>query len=139
MNKRLFYLLGIFSSMILGLLSRKAGDTLPVFLADHAGDALWAMMIYFGFRFLLPNKPLRLSLFLSACFCFSIEWSQIYQADWINSIRNTALGALVLGRGFLAIDLIRYTGGILLAGLVDWTIIFKRNEENDGIQKSSPR
>ncbi|PQD96718.1 DUF2809 domain-containing protein [Pradoshia eiseniae] len=125
--------------MILGLLSRKAGDTFPAFLADHAGDALWAMMIYFGFRFLLPNKPLGLSLFLSACFCFSIEWSQIYQADWINSIRNTALGALVLGRGFLAIDLIRYTGGILLAGLVDWTIIFKRNEENDGIQKSSPR
>ena len=133
MNKRLFYLLGIFSSMILGLLSRKAGDTLPTFLADHAGDALWAMMIYFGFRFLLPNKPLRLSLFLSACFCFSIEWSQIYQADWINSIRNTTLGALVLGRGFLAIDLVRYTGGILLAGLVDWAIIFKRNEENDGI------
>ena len=133
MNKRLFYLLGIFSSMILGLLSRKAGDTLPAFLADHAGDALWAMMIYFGFRFLLPNKPLGLSLFLSACFCFSIEWSQIYQADWINSIRNTALGALVLGRGFLAIDLVRYSGGILLAGLVDWAIIFKRNEENDGI------
>ena len=133
MNKRLFYLLGIFSSMILGLLSRKAGDTLPAFLADHAGDALWAMMIYFGFRFLLPNKPLRLSLFLSACFCFSIELSQIYQADWINSIRNTALGALVLGRGFLAIDLVRYSGGILLAGWVDWTIIFKRNEENDGI------
>ena len=133
MNKRLFYLLGIFSSMILGLLSRKAGDTLPVFLADHAGDAIWAMMIYFGFRFLLPNKPLGLSLFLSACFCFCIEWSQIYQADWINSIRNTALGALVLGRGFLAIDLVRYSGGILLAGLVDWAIIFKRNEENDGI------
>ena len=133
MNKRLFYLFGIISSMILGLLSRKAGDTLPAFLADHAGDALWAMMIYFGFRFLLPNKPLRLSLFLSACFCFSIEWSQIYQADWINSIRNTTLGALVLGRGFLAIDLVRYSAGILLAGLVDWAIIFKRNEENDGI------
>lgn len=138
MSRRMSYLLGILSSVLLGLLSRNLGAALPAFLTDHAGDALWAMMVYFGFRFLLPNKPLGLSVFLGACFCYAIELSQAYQADWINAIRSTTIGALVLGRGFLWIDLIRYTVGIFIASAIDWAIIFNRKEENNGIQKSSP-
>ena len=137
MNKRLYYLLGILSSILLGLMSRKFGASLPAFLANHAGDALWGMMIYFGFRFLLP-KSLGLSAILGASFCFVIEFSQLYQAGWINAVRNTTIGALVLGKGFLWIDLVRYTIGIFLAFIIDWAIILSRKEENDGIQKSTP-
>ncbi|WP_455662086.1 ribosomal maturation YjgA family protein [Pradoshia sp.] len=133
MNKRLSYLLGILISILFGLLSRKLGSSLPVFLAEHAGDALWAMMIYFGFRFLLPNKSMGLSISLSVCFCFAIEFSQAYQAGWINAIRNTTIGALVLGKGFLWIDLVRYTVGILIASVIDSAINSKRNEEYNGI------
>ena len=34
-----------------------------------------------------------------------VEESQLYHASWIDSIRGTTLGALVLGHGFLWSDL----------------------------------
>ena len=93
---------------------------MPEFIVLHFGDALWAAMVYFGFRFLLPHKPLLLSALLSLAFSFLIEFSQLYQEAWIVNLRATTLGALVLGRGFLWIDLLRYTAGVLAAWLVDY-------------------
>ena len=43
---------------------------------------------------------------------FAVEFSQLYQAGWINAVRETHLGALVLGRGFLWSDLACYTAGV---------------------------
>ena len=77
------------------------------------------MMVYFGFRFLLVRKSLWTAVLLSLLFSFGIEFSQLYQADWINAIRHTMLGALVLGKGFLFADLVRYTVGIIIAALLD--------------------
>uniref|UniRef100_A0A942T7T0 DUF2809 domain-containing protein n=2 Tax=Bacillaceae TaxID=186817 RepID=A0A942T7T0_9BACI len=92
---------------------------LPPFLADNAGDALWAMMVYLGFRFLLFRKRILTALLLSLIFSFGIEFSQLYQAGWINQIRGTVLGALVLGHGFLMVDLLRYTIGIMIGSFID--------------------
>ena len=78
------------------------------------------MMVYFGFRFLLLYKSMLTAVFLSFIFCFGIEFSQMYQEDWINQIRNTLIGKIVLtGKGFLIIDLIRYTAGIIFASVLD--------------------
>ncbi len=52
-------------------------------------------------------------------FAYLIEVSQLYQANWIVAIRNTTLGSLVLGHGFLWSDLVCYTVGIGLAFLLD--------------------
>ncbi|WP_373330910.1 ribosomal maturation YjgA family protein [Salmonirosea aquatica] len=46
--------------------------------------------------------------------CYCIELSQLYQADWINTLRSTRLGGLVLGFGFLWSDLVCYFVGTLL-------------------------
>jgi hypothetical protein len=116
---RMFYLFFIFFTIILGLASRKYSNLLPLFLSENAGDALWAMMVYFGFRFILPKNQQSASIIFSIIFSFSIEFSQLYQADWINHIRNTTLGGLILGKGFLAVDLIRYVTGILIGALID--------------------
>jgi len=113
------YLISAVAVIFLGLASRKYSNDLPLFLADNAGDALWSMMVYFGFRFLLPRKHISLSILFSLLFSFGIEISQLYQADWINQIRSTWLGGLVLGKGYLTVDLIRYTVGILLATFLD--------------------
>lgn len=127
-KKRLLYTLAVLITVILGLGSRKLAAILPAFVADHFGDALWAAMVYFGFCFLFVNtRPTRIALF-SLLFCFFIEFSQLYQAQWINAIRQHTLGALVLGKGFLAIDLLRYTVGVLLAYGVDLTLL--RNKRN---------
>jgi hypothetical protein len=106
-------------TMILGLSSRRFAEALPVFASEHAGDALWASMIYFGVRAVWVQKSLLWAALISLLFCFGIEFSQLYQAQWIQSIRSTFIGALVLGSGFLAVDLARYSAGIMLSLLID--------------------
>nr|WP_255507933.1 DUF2809 domain-containing protein [Lysinibacillus sp. BW-2-10] len=121
---RLIYLLAAVVTIVLGLASRKYSLLLPEFVAQYAGDLLWAMMIYFGFCFLFVRKSIRTALLLSFLFSFGIEFSQLYQEEWINQIRNTTLGALILGKGFLTIDLLRYTGGIIVATVIDKVITY---------------
>ncbi|MDR7236564.1 glycopeptide antibiotics resistance protein [Neobacillus drentensis] len=116
---RIGYLIGIILTILFGLSSRKFSQLLPVFLAENAGDVLWAMMVYFGFRFLLVRKSFPTAITLSLLFSYGIEFSQLYQAIWINHLRSTLLGSLILGKGFLAVDLFRYAAGIIFATILD--------------------
>lgn len=118
-NMRIAYLIALVITIFLGLASRKWSLLLPSFIAQNAGDMLWAMMVYFGFRLLLVRKCTFTAIWLSFLFSFGIEISQLYQEDWINQIRGTTLGALVLGKGFLVEDLVRYTVGIIIATVLD--------------------
>lgn len=127
--RRSIYFIAIIMTILLGLASRKFGYTLPRFIANHAGDALWALMVYFGFRFLLVQKNVMTAISLSLLFCFSIEFSQLYQRDWINQIRGTVLGALILGKGFLMVDLIRYSVGILIGAILDLLVKDKKTKK----------
>lgn len=118
-RERVAYSVAVFVVMALGLGSRAFADMLPVFVAEHFGDALWACMIYFGFRTFYAHKKISFALWWSLAFCFAIEGSQLYQADWINYLRATTMGALVLGKGFLTADLVRYTAGVAVSSLLD--------------------
>lgn len=89
---------------------------------------IWAAMVYFGFRFLLIRKPLQWSFVACLLFSFLIEFSQLYQSDWANEIRQTTLGALVLGQGFLTVDLIRYSLGAVIAYASD-ALLYKQGNE----------
>ncbi|WP_353957851.1 DUF2809 domain-containing protein [Lysinibacillus sp. G4S2] len=118
-NMRIAYFIVIVITISLGLASRKWSTLLPSFVAQNAGDILWAMMVYFGFRLLLVRQSTVTAILLSFLFSFGIEFSQLYQEDWINQIRGTSLGALILGKGFLVEDLVRYTVGIMIATVLD--------------------
>ncbi len=120
---RIGYLIGIILTILFGLSSRKFSQQLPVFLAENAGDVLWAMMVYFGFRFLLVRKSFPTAITLSLLFSYGIEFSQLYQANWINHLRSTLLGSLILGKGFLAVDLFRYAAGIIFATILDQVML----------------
>lgn len=124
--ERTNYLVAAFFMVALGLFSRRFSNLLPDFISQHAGDMLWSMMIYFGFRFLLGGKKILLAMVGSILFCFGIEFSQLYQADWINELRNSTMGALILGRGFLVVDLVRYLSGIAIACLVDKLLVCRK-------------
>jgi hypothetical protein len=114
MKTRILYFFIICLVIILGLLSRKL-DFVPLFV----GDILYAMMIYFIVRFLLLKADLKIITFISILTCYGIEILQLYQANWIVEIRNTTLGHLVLGQGFLWSDLLAYTFGIILCYILD--------------------
>jgi glycopeptide antibiotics resistance protein len=122
MKNRIVYFVTTLVVLVIGLLSRKFMWIFPKPIAPFIGDMLWAMMVYFGFRSLFPKLDILKSLLLAILFSFSIEISQLYQANWINNIRATTLGGLVLGHGFLFEDLISYSIGIILGCFIDKSI-----------------
>jgi hypothetical protein len=111
-RNRLLYAVFTIVVIILGLSSRKFAFALPDLLNGYLGDALWSLMIFIGFGFLFPKIETRKLAFISLIFCYGIEISQLYHAEWIDSIRATTLGGLVLGYGFLWSDLVAYTIGV---------------------------
>jgi hypothetical protein len=118
-RSKMIYCIAVLLAVMLGLGTRAYGDHLPHFVSYHFGDAIWAGMIYLGCRVLLTRYPLWMSLVLSLGFSFGIEFSQLYQAEWIIHVRATTAGGLILGQGFLRIDLVRYAAGILFCYVVD--------------------
>jgi hypothetical protein len=112
-KERLIYFIAVILTMAAGLASRRFGELLPDFVHEHFGDALWAAMIYFGVRMVWMNRSKELALIVSLIFSWAVECSQMIQTPWLNEVRSTMLGALVLGRGFLVMDLLRYAVGIL--------------------------
>jgi hypothetical protein len=108
----------ICATIILGLLSRHISG-IPLFI----GDVLWATMVYFMVRFLFINRTIKWVTIASLLFCYAIEFSQLYQAPWINRIRHTVLGGLILGEVFLWGDILSYTIGVGLGILVEKLII----------------
>jgi len=108
-RNRWYYFLFIITIIGLGLGSRTA--SVPAFIYPYLGDYLYATMMYFIVAFLFPfQKPLKVAI-LSVSICYAIEVFQLYDAAWINAIRKSRLGALVLGSGFLWSDMVSYTLG----------------------------
>jgi uncharacterized membrane protein YfhO len=111
---RLNYLIAVIFVIIAGLLSRKI-DAIPQWI----GDLLWALMVYLMVSALWLKAPVQKKVIISLLFCFGIEFSQMYQADWINRLRQTLPGRLILGQGFLWGDLLAYTLGVCLGVLIE--------------------
>ena len=123
-KKRISYFLIILMVLFLGIVSRKING-IPTFI----GDTLYAIMIYFGLRFLfLSLSPIK-SIFIALLFCYSIEFQQLYRADWILNLRNSTIGHYILGQGFLWSDLGFYTMGVAIAYLMD-SVLFKTHNSN---------
>ncbi|MFN9911273.1 MAG: DUF2809 domain-containing protein [Pirellulaceae bacterium] len=95
---------------------------MPAFLAEYAGDTLWALMLFLLVSTLLAGRPVRARAAISLALAFLVEISQLYHAQWIDSIRQTTLGGLVLGFGFLWTDLVCYSVGIATGSLTEWWI-----------------
>ena len=102
----------IIGTIGLGLVSRSR--FIPQAIYPYLGDMLYALMIYFIVGFLWREASSFKVAALCVLVCFSIELSQLYQAEWINGIRSTRLGGLVLGFGFLWSDLLCYSIGTLV-------------------------
>ena len=123
-RNRITYLALTLGIIALGLASRQIPGLFPRALGKYPGDALWTVMVFAGLGTLLPRATsVRLAVFALAV-SFAVEFSQLYQAQWINSIRSTRLGHLVLGSGFGWSDLLAYIAG---AGIALGAEIIVRN------------
>jgi hypothetical protein len=114
-RSRVRYFGFVLAVIVLGLASRRFRSDLPWFIGAYAGDILWAAMVYLIAAIIWPRAgagPLSAG---ASCFSLTVELSQMYQAQWINNLRATRLGGLILGYGFLWSDLACYTAGVALA------------------------
>jgi hypothetical protein len=60
---------------------------------------------------------------LALAFAWGVEFSQLYHAPWIDAVRATLPGRLVLGTTFNWPDLLAYALGVGLGALEDWRLL----------------
>ncbi|HEY3379688.1 MAG TPA: DUF2809 domain-containing protein [Armatimonadota bacterium] len=117
----------ILGVIVLGLAVRsRHAAFLPVWFTKDAGDALWALCVYLTATLLRPTAPLRHRALAALLFAFAIEFSQLYHAPWIESLRHIRLCGLILGYGFHSGDLLCYAVGIAAGALGEWWMVARR-------------
>jgi hypothetical protein len=116
---RLFYTVATFGVMLTGFVSRQIPGMFPAILGRYPGDTLWALMVFLCYCTLLPHAKTHKVAVLALITAYTIEFSQLYQAPWVNSIRGTTLGYLVLGTTFNWPDLVAFTLGIVAGAACD--------------------
>ena len=122
-RNRVFLGVAIIGTIGLGLASRKFPMLFPSVLEKYPGDALWAQMVYWLVGFFNPTASVAKVALYSLTLSYADEVSQIYQAPWINQIRATTLGHLVLGSSFSWLDMLSYTVGIALVAPIEWLLL----------------
>lgn len=111
-RNRIVYFLLTMLVISFGLFSRKIAYQLPERVNLYLGDALWALMIFLMTGFVFNKVSTIRSAIIALSFCYLIELSQLYHASWIDNIRHTMLGGLILGYGFLWSDILAYFIGV---------------------------
>jgi hypothetical protein len=72
---------------------------------------------------LLPDASRARIAFAALATSYADEFSQLYQAPWINAIRAHPLGHMVLGSTFSVQDLAAYTAGVGVGVCIDWMAV----------------
>ena len=118
-RSRLKYLVASVLVAGLGLLWRSELTPLPGFFVKYGGVALWALMVFLGLGVAFPKfSTVRLAC-IAGCVAWCVEFLQLYHVPWIDAVRSTQLGNLVLGTTFHWPDLVAYLVGILGGALVE--------------------
>jgi glycopeptide antibiotics resistance protein len=118
LKRRIVHSILFLAIIPVGLATRKLPQLFHPLIAEYGGDALWAAMFVFLFRAVWPKPRLWRIALGTYLFAVSIEISQLYQASWIDQIRGTFFGRMLLGHGFLWSDLLCYLLGVIFGYLV---------------------
>ena len=87
----------------------------------YAGDIFYPMFWYVLLRMLWGNTSRFWCAVLVLSFCTLIEVSQLWKPSFLQVLRQTFVGAVILGSGFDWLDLVYYVAGIGLAvGIEQW-------------------
>lgn len=118
LSRRITYALLFILTIPIGLLTRKKPEWFYKPIAVYGGDILWATLFFFFFRFFFPTKKLWQIALYTYGFSIAIEISQLYHANWLDKLRVTFLGKMILGFGFLWSDVFAYAVGVSIGWLI---------------------
>jgi len=121
-RSRIAYGIWILVVIALGLLSRRYPQFVPATLGKAPGDALWALMVFLGIGFLFNAVSTGRVAMGALAVSFAVECSQLYHAPWIDAVRDTLPGRLILGSGFLWNDLFAYAAGVAAGALAELSL-----------------
>ena len=117
---RVVYAIAAAVTIVIGLASHLSPPVFGAAIKDKSGDMLWAAMMFWLVSFVLPERSLLVRSLVALGVCFAVETSQLYHAPFIDGLRATLPGHLVLGSGFDPLDLSAYAAGVLVATSLDW-------------------
>lgn len=83
------------------------------------GDVLWATLVFVLVGFVRPAWSTARVAAVALAVAFAVEASQAVHLPWLDAVRGTVLGRLVLGTSFYAPDLLAYAVGVMLGALVE--------------------
>lgn len=97
-------------TIALGLATRPLAKVAPA-LADPLGDALYTLLLFWLARLAAPRLSVARAALIAFALSAAVECSQLWHPAWLDAIRRTTPGRLVLGSGFAALDLLWYALG----------------------------
>ena len=110
-------------TVVAGLLVRFAPLGLPWFVMKYGGSTLWAAMIYWTLAIVWPKgRPLRLG-WVAGGIALLAELQRLYDAAWLDALRASLPGVLLLGRYFSLWDIVAYWLAIAVVALLDGLVI----------------
>ncbi|MBF0548751.1 MAG: DUF2809 domain-containing protein [Candidatus Riflebacteria bacterium] len=120
MKRRLTCLALIPLVILAGLWTRSHNaQFLHEIFGKYPGDALWTVMAYLLWVIVFPSYSAYSIGAIAIFTSFIVEFSQLYQAPWIQTIRHSTLGHLILGSTFNVPDFVAYMIGGLVAVCCD--------------------
>lgn len=113
------YLFWILAVIISGLIVRSGLFPRDSFPVKYGGDALWALVIFLCWGWVLPSASTPQVGILAVGASWVVEFMQLYHAPWIDGIRATPIGRLILGQAFNPPDLLAYVVGVVLGAAAE--------------------
>jgi glycopeptide antibiotics resistance protein len=119
-RQRLVFLVNILAIVPLGYAIRFS-HILPEYFHDAGGSIAYQILLMLLVLFIYPPANLRLTAIWACGVSCAIELLQLYQPPWLQAIRATWAGRLILGTTFLWSDFPAYFVGSYLGWLwVRW-------------------
>ncbi len=118
MTTRALLCIGI---IVAGLALRRFGLGLgvPAFVVKYGGSVLWSAMVFFLVALASPRLSGLQIASVAGVIAIGVELFRLIHTPWLDDLRLTLAGALLLGRIFSVWNILAYFAGILLALLVD--------------------
>ncbi len=131
-KRRLVYLILFCFCTWLALATRNHKAWFCPIIVTYGGDVIWAGMFVFFLRMFFVKTPLWKLALINYILGVLDECSQLITVPWFVAIRQTKLGKLMLGVGFVWSDLVCYAIGTCIA----WAIAVVIDKYTAGKQLS---
>lgn len=103
-----------------GLGTKSYHGPLQSWIHSYAGDVLVAIFLYLLLRGVLPRLSPAICGLTILCVSIVVECSQLFTSPFLEQLRQTFPGRVILGASFDWIDLLCYALGVGLAVSLDW-------------------